>query len=160
MNWKALPNHVRIWIYQSDSIISPEQIVSISADANQFLGQWMAHGESMNAAFEIFHNRFLVFFVDEKITKATGCSIDKSVHFIQAIEKKYKLSLLDRMKVAFKTGGEVQVENINVFTENVRDGSLSPDTIVFDNLVKDKSEFLGSWEIPVARSWMSRFVPV
>jgi hypothetical protein len=38
---------------------------------------------------------------------ATGCSIDKSVQFIQSLEKKYDVDLLDKMNVTFKLGEHI-----------------------------------------------------
>jgi hypothetical protein len=36
------------------------------------------------------------------VQSATGCSIDASVEFIQSLEQKYKVDLLDKMNVTFK----------------------------------------------------------
>jgi hypothetical protein len=38
---------------------------------------------------------------------ATGCSIDASVEFIQSLEQKYKVDLLDKMNVTFKLGEHI-----------------------------------------------------
>jgi hypothetical protein len=41
------------------------------------------------------------------VQSATGCSIDASVEFIQSLEQKYKVDLLDKMNVTFKLGEHI-----------------------------------------------------
>ena len=36
--------------------------------------------------------------------------------------------------------------------------SVSPNTVVFNNLVNTKAEYLEHWEVPAKESWHSRFL--
>ena len=60
--------------------------------------------------FVIF-NRFLVVFVDEKIAQASGCSIDKSVHFVKQLEDEFHINFFDRTLIAYKEGNEIQTKS-------------------------------------------------
>ena len=76
-------------------------MVQLQSDIEQFLTDWTAHGASLSAGYCIPHQQFIVFSLDEANQQATGCSIDKSVHFIQALEQSLSVHLLDKMNVHY-----------------------------------------------------------
>jgi hypothetical protein len=39
-----------------------------------------------------------------------------------------------------------------------KDKSVSKNTIVFNNLVNTKAEYLENWEVPATESWHNRFL--
>ena len=69
----------------------------LSEILTQFLNQWAAH--PLKTAFDLPYDRFIVIGLDEELQEASGCSIDASVHFIQQLEKKFDVILLDKMNV-------------------------------------------------------------
>ena len=89
--------------------------------------------------------------------QAIGCSIDSYVGFIQKLEQKYNVDLLDKMNVALKQGEVVTYKTLLEFKKLAKDKSVSENTIVFNNLVNTIEEFNDGWEIPAAESWHSRF---
>ena len=95
--------------------------------------------------------------LNEKSNKATGCSIDFCVHFIQKLEHQYSVDLLDKMNVAFKQGEFISYKSLIEFKKLVKSNSVSKNTIVFNNLVTDVLDFNTNWEIPAYKSWHSRF---
>ena len=99
-----MPIDSRIWIYQSDKKFKGSEIDQIQTKLTEFLKNWTAHGDDLKSSFEIKYERFLIIALNEKSTKASGCSIDTCVHFIQQIEKEYKVSLLDKMNVSYRHG--------------------------------------------------------
>src|SRR5690242_11524154 len=105
---ETLPPDSRIWIYQSDRELTTEEVEQIKDETRKFLESWTAHNQTLKAGCEIRYNRFLILMVDEKSAGASGCSIDKSVHFIKSIEKNFKVSFFDRMMFAFKRNDRVE----------------------------------------------------
>ena len=95
--------------------------------------------------------------MDESINDATGCSIDKCVHFIKDLENKYEIDLLDKMNISFKQGDYISYKSIVDFKKLVKNKSVSKNTIVFNNLVLDIEEFNENWEVPATKSWHARF---
>ena len=65
--FKDLPPHSRIWVYQSERELFPNETGAIKEKANEFVAQWTSHDQLMKASIEVFHNRFIVVCVDEKI---------------------------------------------------------------------------------------------
>lgn len=163
----ALDDQSKVWIYQSGTQLPVEIVRNIREDLMNFLKQWTSHNMNLFTYGNIFHNRFLVLFVDEKYNTAGGCSIDKSVHFIQGLERKYGISLMERkdvaiMEKAFDEEGEDISSIYTIPLDDLKDawqsGRVNDDTLVFDNLVKTKSEFLKKWVVPLKSSWHRRFV--
>lgn len=152
-----LPEESKIWIYQSSRKFSEDEIATINEDLQIFIENWSAHGTLLEASFLIKYNRFIIIAVNQELQAATGCSIDKSVEFIQNIEQKYSVDLLDKMNVAFKQGEFVTYKTLLEFKKLAKDKSVSENTIVFNNLVNTIEEFNDGWEIPAAESWHSRF---
>ena len=104
VSFDNLPDNSRVWIYQSNRTFSKTELDSISGDLSEFLSGWTAHNHNLEAGFEIPYNRFIVLGVNQQITQASGCSIDASVSFIQGLEARYEITILDKMNVTFKQG--------------------------------------------------------
>lgn len=155
--FENLPQESRIWIYQSSRKFSDEEVADIEKDLMQFIENWSAHGTSLEASLTIRYNRFIILSVNQEFHPATGCSIDSSVGFIQNLEQKYSVDLLDKMNVAFKQGEFITYKTLLEFKKLAKDKSVSENTIVFNNLVNTIEELNEGWEIPASESWHSRF---
>ncbi|WP_298396310.1 ABC transporter ATPase [Flavobacterium sp.] len=155
--FENLPQESKIWIYQSSRKFSDEEVSDIEKELTNFIENWSAHGTSLEASFDIRYNRFIIIAVNQEIQAATGCSIDASVGFIQNLEQKYSIDLLDKMNVAFKQGEFITYKTLLEFKKLAKDKSVSENTIVFNNLVNTIEELNEGWEIPASESWHSRF---
>ena len=150
-----LDNNSRVWIYQADREIESNEQVEIVQELTTFITNWTAHQKDLKASFEILLNRFIAIMVDESNIGATGCSIDKCLHFIQKLEQKYKIILTDRLLLAYKDNDEIKTLPKNVFEKALQSGKLNADTIVFNNLISKKSELQSAWQVPIRNSWHS-----
>ncbi len=156
--FESLPETARIWIYQANRSFSTEELDEINGALNTFLTKWTAHGQDLKAGYEIRYNRFIILALDQSLAAASGCSIDASVHFIQSLEQKYKVTLLDKMNVSYKQGEFVAYKPLLDFKKMAKAKSVSSNTIVFNNLVNNKGEYLTHWEVTASESWHSRFM--
>ena len=132
-------------------------MTDIETDLKEFVENWAAHGTSLTASYILKYNRFIILAVNQEDQMATGCSIDASVGFIQSLEQKYTVDLLDKMNVTFKVGEHVAHKTLIDFKKMAKDKAVTGDTIVFNNLVNNIAEFNESWETPADESWHSRF---
>ena len=155
--FENLPEESKIWIYQSNRKFSDEEFAAIETELKSFLENWAAHGTSLEASYLLKYNRFIILAVNQEVQMATGCSIDSSVQFIQTLEKKYGVDLLDKMNVTFKLGEHVAHKTLIDFKKMAKDKAVTENTIVFNNLVNSIEEFNESWEVPAMDSWHSRF---
>lgn len=154
----SLPDSSRVWIYQANRSFSTDELQEIKSRLDEFITQWTAHGAQLNASYEIKYNRFITLALDQEMNSATGCSIDASVHFIQQLEKDFNVDLLDKMNVSYKQGEFVAYKTLIDFRKMAKNKSVSPSTIVFNNLVNNKGEYLTNWEVPASESWHNRFL--
>ncbi len=157
-DFNTLSNDSRIWIFQGSRSFSNEELIEISKSMDRFIEDWTAHGADLKAGYEIRYNRFIVLGLDQTLNKASGCSIDASVHFIQALEKKYNVELLDKMNVSYKQGEFIAYKPLVEFKKMAKQKAVSKNTIVFNNLVNTKQEYLEHWEVPASESWHGRFM--
>lgn len=155
--FENLPEESRIWIYPSNRKFSEEEVTEIENDLGEFLTNWSAHGSPLEASFIIKYNRFIIIALNQEVHPATGCSIDASVAFIQNLEQKYSVDLLDKMNVSFKQGEFITYKTLLDFKKLAKDKSVSEHTIVFNNLVNNIEEWKENWEVPANESWHSRF---
>ena len=158
VDFKTLPDNSRIWIYQCNRTFSEAEIAEIQSRLKTFLTQWTAHGQDLKAGFEMPYNRFIVIALDQSQASASGCSIDASVRFIQDLEQEFKVDLLDKMNVSYKQGAFVAYKSLVDFKTMAKQRAVSKKTVVFNNLVATKGEYLEHWEVPAEESWHARFM--
>ncbi len=155
-----LPDHSRLWIYQSSRPFSQEEQLQISVALKTFCEQWNAHQQPLNSSFDIRFDRFIILSVDEGVHAASGCSIDSSVAVIRQIAEQFRVDMFNRLDQALLLDEQVVVKSLAEIKKELAAETLSEDTKVFNNLVKDLAEFKSGWIVPIADSWLSRFVPV
>ena len=155
--FENLPEESKIWIYQSNRKFSDAEFAAVEIDLKLFLESWEAHGTVLESSFELRYNRFIILAVNQEVQIATGCSIDKSVQFIQNLEKKYDVELLDKMNVTFKLGDHLAHKTLMDFKKMAKDKAVTENTIVFNNLINTIEEYKDSWEVAAMDSWHSRF---
>ncbi|HOP42668.1 MAG: hypothetical protein R2810_00015 [Flavobacteriales bacterium] len=153
-----LPAHARVWVYKSARPLGQAEQKFVREQGSVFCDSWAAHGAALDAAVDVLHDRFVVIAVDEVQAKASGCSIDKSVGFIKDLEYQLNLMLTDRMVVVFELNGELRSCRLEEVQELLADGTLSGDTIVYDDLVTTKADLDARFQVPLRDSWMARYL--
>ena len=143
----------KIWIYQSNRQFTEKEAAEIQQKLDAFTVQWAAHGHQLKAKAEIPYRYFIVLIVDQEAASATGCSIDSSVRVIKEIENSYGVDLFDRFNMAYKIEDEVHVTKKEDFETLITIKKITPQTIVFNNLVQTLGEYEQKWELPLAESW-------
>jgi len=155
--FENLPPESKVWIYQSNRKFTEEEWSAIETDLKTFIDSWSAHGTGLEASYLLKYYRFIILAVNQEVQMATGCSIDKSVEFIQSLENKYAVDFLDKMNVTFKLGEHIAHKPLIEFKKMAKDKAVSENTIVFNNLVNTIEEWNENWEVPAGESWHSRF---
>jgi len=145
----------RVWIYQSDRKFTSTEENEILNKLAAFTNQWKAHGNELLAKAEIRYGFFIILTVDESQAGVTGCSIDSSVRIIKEIEQEYHVDLFNRFNIAYKVNGEVVVNSKEDFETLVDIKQVTPETIVFNNMVQNLAELETKWEVPFQNSWHS-----
>ena len=158
VNFNSLPEESRVWVYQANRSFTDTEILEIESKLKAFLEQWTAHGGDLKAGYSVIYKRFIVIALDQNLNRASGCSIDASVHFIQQLEHDYHVDLLDKMNVSYRQGDFIAYKSLLDFKKMAKERAVSKNTVVFNNLVNTIAEFKEHWEVPANESWHSRFV--
>lgn len=145
----------RVWIYQSNRKFSQTEEAEILHKLSAFTSQWKAHGNELLAKAEVRYGFFIILTVDENQANVTGCSIDSSVRLIKEIEQEYNVDLFDRFNIAYKIDDEVKVQGKEDFETLVNIKQVTPETIVFNNMVQNLADLENKWEVAFKNSWHS-----
>lgn len=147
----------RVWIYQADRQLTDTEVGILTETLKASLDGWEAHGKPLTASGKVFEHRFVVIAVDENEELPSGCSIDKSVHWIQSVGHSMQIDFFDR-SLAY-LGGDNQIHTIPVpkIKQAVTDEILSPSTIIFDNQVATKAQWMTHWKTEASNSWLNRY---
>ncbi len=158
VEYERLPDNSRVWVYQSERTFTQEEIAFIAESAEAFIEQWTRHGDDLKGSFTIKYDQFLVIAVDESFADVSGCSIDASVRFVQALEQKLQVDLMDKMNISFKDHDNINIVKMSDFKEYAKAKKITAETIVFNNMVATKEDLKTKWEVPAIESWHKRFL--
>ena len=107
----SLDFSAKTWIYMADRAFTWDETDSLRPEIYQFGEQWSSHNQNLLSYGELFHHRFIVLMVDETNAGASGCSIDSSVHFVQAMGQKYNVDFFNRTLFAYMEDEQV-IDNL------------------------------------------------
>jgi hypothetical protein len=74
------------------------------------------------------------------------------------LNEHYGVDFMDRLHFAYLDDDVVKVRHKDEFAKEYNEGDINDETLVFDNLVRTKSDFINGWVKPLGQSWMKRFV--
>jgi len=147
----------KVWIYTSDKEFNSEQVPIIASSLNSFVKNWTAHSKLLQSTYLIAFNRFIILIVDESKAGASGCSIDASVRFMKGLGEEFGLDFFNRMLFAYKEGEKAIVLDKENFEKSIRSGNIHRETLVFNNLVRNKEELGRLWIVPLKESWFGDY---
>ncbi len=158
VTFEDISDQARIWIYQADRKLSLSETSQIEEAGQHFLNTWGAHGHDLRASISVELDHFVIIAVDNEVQLPTGCSIDQSVQFITTLGSKLGVDFFNRTRVSVWRDNSVLLKDLKEVKQEIKEGLLTRDTLVFNNLVSTKSD-MKQWKIPAEHSWLGRFFP-
>lgn len=158
VNFESLDDSSRVWVFQSNREFLANEMEVIKVKVENFIENWMRHGEDLKASYVIKYNQFIVLAVDEKYNGVSGCSIDASVNLMKQFEKEFGVDLTNRLNISFKDGDEINVVSLADFQKFAKQEKITFKTVVFNNMVATKADFKTKWEVEAKDSWHTRFL--
>ena len=153
VNFIDIDDSSKVWVFQSDQIISEFEVDLIKNELDKFLPNWSSHGNKLQCSYEIKYNLFVVIAVDNSVNNATGCSIDTLTNFILKIQKETKLNFFNRLSIAYMIDNKLKLDNLSVIKEMIKNKEFLIETTVYNNLVKTKKEYINNWKVSAIKSW-------
>jgi len=148
----------RIWIYTISQELTNEQLVDFKNHCQKFINGWTAHDVSLDANFELYQNRLLLFKVNEEKYNASGCSIDRQLRFVKELELVFSVELLNRLLVAYENNNQVEVVKSSQIKELLADNIISGNTLVFDNTITESRQLETNWKQPLHHTWLQKYL--
>lgn len=148
----------KTWVFQAERELTDTEKELLTNKLIAFTNNWLSHGSLVKGHFKILHNRFVVFFADEQGEAMCGRAVDASVRFIKEMETLLGISMLDRKLLAYEKNGKVFSCTLSELSALLEDGTISNNTMVFDNLVSTKQDFENKWMIPLGSSWHQNYI--
>ncbi len=149
--------NARIWIYQANRELNHEQVGTLTETLKAALNHWDAHGKPLVASGKIFHNRFVVIAADESAEMPSGCAIDKSVSWMRETGLAMNVDFFDRSVAWIDSQGHIRLTPISGVKELIFNEEILPSTLVFDNLVATKAQWMNRWKVPAESTWLKKY---
>jgi hypothetical protein len=148
-----MPDSARVWIYQASRFLSEKEMELVQQASTAFLAQWSSHGAQLDATFELIHSRILVIAADEQQAQASGCGIDKSVHFVKELGSKMGVDFFNRTTVLYLEDGKVCDVPLHEFLGLRKALVIHDDTMVFDTTIRTVRELRSEFQKTFSSSW-------
>jgi hypothetical protein len=152
VSYEELSPEAKIFIYPASRKFFPLELPEIKGELSKFCQEL----DGIDICFQLKYDRFIVFIISDE-TRLNLEQHNLLVNFVQELEKRYDLVLLDKVNVCFKQGQYVQMKEIPDFKVLIKNKGVSKKTIVFDHMINTKNEYEDSWEVPAGESWLSHF---
>jgi hypothetical protein len=149
-----MPPDAKVWVYAANRKLTSTEQADITSKANAFTDNWTAHQNQLKAAFAILHDVFLVLMVDVHFNEVSGCGIDKSIHFVQQIDREYNINLFNRLQIELLVNDEVILTGKQKLSVMLQEEQVNEQTITFNRNVTDKHTFDTEFRLPLGKSWV------
>lgn len=153
----ALPDSARLWVFAAARPLSTGERDTLLEAVDTFLDEWNAHRVPLDCASDFRYDQFLIVGVDQEAAGVSGCSVDALVRTMKGLGQRLGVELLDHASVFYRQGDAVRRASREDFAAAADAGTVTPETMVFDNTVPTLGALrTGAWEAPAARTWHGR----
>ncbi|MDO8501562.1 MAG: hypothetical protein Q7S20_06940 [Gemmatimonadaceae bacterium] len=154
VNFDALPDSARVWVYGADREIGAEGQKKLLGAVDQFLAQWKAHGAPLSSARRWEDGRFLTIAVDQEREGASGCSIDGLFRSLKALEPEIGARVVTSGLVYYRgRDGAIHAVTREEFALLASRKEIDDDTEVYDVSVITLGEWRARFRSRAADSW-------
>lgn len=156
LKFEDIPPSSRLWLYGAERQLTGHEASELSQNMDRFMQEWTAHKRELKTAWSLQHNQFIMVAVDEQAMAASGCSIDALVRFLQEIEQRFRVDIVNTTARVFYMDDANRIRCVDraAFKKLVQTEQVGPETRVFDNTIQSVGEFReGKWLRPMRASW-------
>jgi len=144
-------NNSKVWVYQSNRILSEEEKNFVQIQLNEFVQNWKSHGSPLEGSGIVYLDRFIILMVNY----ASGCSIDQSVHFVKSLGNKINVDFFDRMLITYlNKKGDPRTVHLSEIDDLIQKNEIDKETYFFDASIDTKEQFETSFKKKIGKSWL------
>ncbi|MGV6861248.1 MAG: hypothetical protein ACWA41_05725 [Putridiphycobacter sp.] len=157
---KDFPDQSKVFVFQSNKIISEEGIGVVKEKMDAFVPEWTVHGKNLKATYQFVSPLFIIVAVDESLAELSGCSKDSLTKAIKEIGELLDVDFFDRMSIAYHPNDtDLAIISLAEFKKLMQSDDITGETIVYNNLIETLGDLKQNWQIPVKNSWHQNLVP-
>ncbi|MDX1829499.1 MAG: ABC transporter ATPase [Lutibacter sp.] len=157
VDFDKIPDWGKLWVFPASRKFYSQEINEVKESIESFLKTWNLDKEELKSAYQIKYDRFIIITIDDSEITLPLETHDALSDFIQSLEKKYNILLLDKINVCYKQGEFVQYKDLIAFKKMIKSKSISPKITVFNNMISTKEELSNQWEINIMDSYLGHF---
>jgi hypothetical protein len=118
---------LRTWIFVAHRKLTEVESAQVETALQDFVRSWSSHGTPLKASAFCFQQSAIVVAADELVAKASGCSIDKITHLVQALGQQLSVDFFDRFNVLIRESDEWVISTYNpaYLSNSIHSGLLS-----------------------------------
>ena len=159
VSFESLPDEARVWVFGASDVLTDDARTRLLAAVDEYLAQWHAHGEPLVCARDVKADRFLAVGVDQSTAGASGCSIDGMFRTLARLEGELGTKLLGAGRVYYRDADNAVVSTTRpAFAALAREGTIGPDTSVFDTSITTAGAWRNELERPARESWHAQLI--
>lgn len=149
----------KVWTYVAERPFSPAEQNTVQQALDHFTQAWTAHNQALKATAEIVSGQIILLVVDETQAGASGCSIDKSVHFLEGLSEQLGIDFFNRMLFGWiDESGAIKIDSREELTKRRESGEISEMTPMINTLAASLADLRDRWTMPLKNSWHNRII--
>lgn len=156
VTFDSLPDHAKVWVYQTSRILSETEINDITDYLSEQVANWESHGSPLQASFKFFYDKFLVLAVNTDIQEASGCSIDSSTKWLKNIQQTLNIDFFDR-SIAYFENETLHFFPVLEAKKQVLAGKINAETTLLNHQVNTLSDLKNNWKLKASDSFMKKY---
>lgn len=146
-----------VWFYVAKRPLKVEEVRWVESVLADFTAQWAAHGSHLDSSGELLYDQVLMLHTGAE-AQASGCSIDKSVHFVREISAKLGVDFFNRTLMPVLIDNQLQVIPFDTISEAYESRRIDDQTPVLNTLTIHLEDFRKTPTVPFAGSAWSKVV--
>lgn len=156
VTFDSLPDHAKVWVYQTSRILSETEINDITDYLSEQVANWESHGSPLQASFKFFYDKFLVLAVNTDLQDPSGCSIDSSTKWLKNIQQTLNIDFFDR-SIAYFENETLHFFPVLEAKKQVLAGKVSAETTLLNHQVNTLSDLKNNWKLKASDSFMKKY---
>lgn len=142
--YHKIPDDAKVWIYQADRPIEIDELNFINDLIEAFVEQWQLDTQDILGYAAVYYRRFIVIMAD--VSSIGNEAIEEPIEMIHYIENELGIDFFQDKAICYKIGlqdiDSFYLEDIERLIDN---GTLSKETLFFDNHINIKVDFENKW---------------
>lgn len=149
-----IDGNAKCWIYTLK-----KNCKNVNEQIHKFLKKicenWMTHGNSVKASFDVYDNRYIILFAENNIS---GCSIDDTNRIVREKLNELNIEIMPNSKIGiFSNKKTVYYDRLQLL-DKIKANEISISDKMIDTTIRTKFDYDKKWIVEINNSWLINFI--